>query len=96
MMPITLIFTRDFRHHNLKIFGRIIQIFRPTDDELNLDSSSISQCINHAISKINPKEEKHNSDSQVAFPLEKTYETCQVIVELIQKLPDIPWFPNGK
>ncbi|PKK57776.1 hypothetical protein RhiirC2_871746 [Rhizophagus irregularis] len=68
--------------------------FRTTDDELDLDSSSISQCINCAISKMNPKEEELNSDSQVAFPLEKTYETCQVIVELIQKLPDIPWFPN--
>ncbi|PKB93958.1 hypothetical protein RhiirA5_439919 [Rhizophagus irregularis] len=68
--------------------------FRITDDELDLGSSSISQCINRAISKMNPKEEELNSDSQVAFPLEKTYETCQVIVELIQKLPDIPWFPN--
>lgn len=70
--------------------------FRTTDNELDLGSSSISQCINRAISKMNPKEEELNSDSQVAFPLEKTYETCQVIVELIQKLPNILWFPNGE
>ncbi|CAB4489998.1 unnamed protein product [Rhizophagus irregularis] len=65
--------------------------FRTTDNELDLDSLSISQYINCAISKMNPKEE----DSQVAFLLEKTYETCQVIEELIQKLPDIPWFLNN-
>lgn len=64
-----------------------------SDDEFNLDNLSTNQCINYAISKMNISQEE-NLDSQVAFP-EKAYRTCQVIVELIQKLPDIPWFPNG-
>ncbi|RGB27849.1 hypothetical protein C1646_768564 [Rhizophagus diaphanus] len=56
--------------------------FRTTDDELDLNSSSISQCINCTIFKMNSKEEELNSDSQVAFPLEKTYETCQPLCDI--------------
>ncbi|CAB4489125.1 unnamed protein product [Rhizophagus irregularis] len=37
--------------------------------------------------------EINSNDSQVTFPMEKNY-NCQVIVELVEKLPDIPWFLN--
>jgi hypothetical protein len=67
-----------------------------TDEEVNSDSSSISQDINRAASAIDPNLEEKNSESGVVIPLEKTYGACQVIVKLIQKLPDIPWFPNGE
>ncbi|PKY30576.1 hypothetical protein RhiirB3_486732 [Rhizophagus irregularis] len=68
-----------------------------SNDELNVDNLSTNQCINHAISKmnINREEEINSDDSQITFPMEKNY-NCQVIVELVEKLPDIPWFPNGK
>src|SRR5438046_10662394 len=62
------------------------------DDEFNLDSS-ISQSINCATSAINPNLEE--VDSEIVSLLEKNYGTCQVIVELIQKLPEISWFTNG-
>ncbi|PKC66349.1 hypothetical protein RhiirA1_394563 [Rhizophagus irregularis] len=66
-----------------------------SNDELNVDNLSTNQCINHAISKmnINREEEINSDDSQITFPMEKNY-NCQVIVELVEKLPDIPWFPN--
>ncbi|PKK57765.1 hypothetical protein RhiirC2_790459 [Rhizophagus irregularis] len=66
-----------------------------SNDELNVDNLSTNQCINHAISKmnINQEEEINSDDSQITFPMEKNY-NCQVIVELVEKLPDIPWFPN--
>ncbi|CAB4383082.1 unnamed protein product [Rhizophagus irregularis] len=68
-----------------------------SNDELNVDNLSTNQCINHAISKmnINQKEEINSDDSQITFPMEKNY-NCQVIVELVEKLPDILWFPNDK
>ncbi|PKY63351.1 hypothetical protein RhiirA4_491964 [Rhizophagus irregularis] len=42
---------------------------------------------------INREEEINSDDSQVTFLMEKNY-NCQVIVELVEKLLDIPWFPN--
>ncbi|UZO29536.1 uncharacterized protein OCT59_023006 [Rhizophagus irregularis] len=66
-----------------------------SNDELNVDNLLTNQCINHAISKmnINREEEINSDDSQITFLMEKNY-NCQVIVELVEKLPDIPWFPN--
>ncbi|CAB5209276.1 unnamed protein product [Rhizophagus irregularis] len=67
-----------------------------SNDEFNMDNLSTNQCINHVISKmnINRKKEINSNDSQVTFPMEKNY-NCQVIVELVENLPDIPWFPNN-
>ncbi|CAG8647706.1 11451_t:CDS:2, partial [Scutellospora calospora] len=64
------------------------------NDEYNMDCSlPISHCISNAISEINRNQE-FNSSSRLELPLERIYETCQIIIERIQKLPEIPWFPN--
>ncbi|CAG8553684.1 25038_t:CDS:10, partial [Racocetra persica] len=64
------------------------------NDEYNMDCSlPISHCISNAISEMNRNQE-FNSSSRLELPLEKIYETCQIIIERIQKLPEIPWFPN--
>ncbi|GBC44298.2 hypothetical protein GLOIN_2v1783204 [Rhizophagus irregularis DAOM 181602=DAOM 197198] len=67
-----------------------------SNDEFNMDNLLTNQCINHVISKmnINRKKEINSNDSQVTFPMEKNY-NCQVIVELVENLPDISWFPNN-
>ncbi|RIB09250.1 hypothetical protein C2G38_2044478 [Gigaspora rosea] len=64
------------------------------NEEFNTDSLSVSQSINYAVSEMNITQEEFDLGSQTETLIEKSYEVCQVIVERIQKLPDIPWFPN--
>ncbi|GET51984.1 hypothetical protein GLOIN_2v1885938 [Rhizophagus irregularis DAOM 181602=DAOM 197198] len=73
--------------------------FRYTDnnEKINNDNLNISQSINCAVSKLSNQEnqeELNSSDLDVSSLLKKNYGTCQVIVEHIQKLPDILWYPN--
>ncbi|CAG8771530.1 13001_t:CDS:1, partial [Racocetra fulgida] len=64
-------------------------------NEDNMNSLSISHCINNAVSEMNRSQEL-NSDPSPELLLEKTYRACQVVIEHVQKLPDISWFPSGK
>ncbi|CAB4444942.1 unnamed protein product [Rhizophagus irregularis] len=67
------------------------------DEEINNDNLNISQSINCAVSKLSnqeSQEEPNSSDLDVLSLLKKNYGTCQVIVEHIQKLPDILWYSN--
>ncbi|CAG8844234.1 33814_t:CDS:2, partial [Gigaspora margarita] len=66
------------------------------NNEYNTDSGlSVSHCINDAISEMN-KNQEVNSDPEPKLSLEKLYISCKVLVERIQKLPDIPWFPSSR
>ncbi|CAG8813433.1 21175_t:CDS:2, partial [Gigaspora margarita] len=65
------------------------------NNEYNTDSDlSVLHCINDVISEINRNQEV-NLDPEPELLLEKLYMSCKVLVEQIQKLPDILWFPNG-
>ncbi|CAB4436211.1 unnamed protein product [Rhizophagus irregularis] len=61
------------------------------DNEFNDDSLSISQSISYAASNINSHQEEFNLDLKI---IEKNYKSCQVIIEQIQKLPDVLWYAN--
>ncbi|CAG8822923.1 5389_t:CDS:2, partial [Gigaspora margarita] len=64
-------------------------------NEDNMNSLYISHCINNAVSEMNRSQEL-NLDPSPELSLEKTYGACQIIIERIQKLSDIPWFPNSR
>ncbi|CAB4413664.1 unnamed protein product [Rhizophagus irregularis] len=61
------------------------------DNEFNDDSLSISQSISYAASNINSHQKEFNLDLKI---IEKNYKSCQVIIEQIQKLPDVLWYAN--
>lgn len=53
----------------------------------------VYQSISYAASNINSHQEEFNLDLKI---IEKNYKSCQVIIEQIQKLPDVLWYANCK